>query len=115
MPNTLISKESVERTSARAAKLGRNSDQTAHAPLRSFVLTPPALAITGSAGHIGGLVAQHLADAGLSQRLLVRDINRAPKLPGATAVTSSYENTEESRNALAGAKLLFMVSASESS
>lgn len=40
-------------------------------------MTLPALAITGSTGHIGGLVAQHLADAGLSQRLLVRDINRA--------------------------------------
>lgn len=75
----------------------------------------PALAITGSTGHIGGLVAQHLADDGLSQRLLARNPNKAPKLPGATAVQNSYENTEESRSALAGTKLLFMVSASESS
>lgn len=76
-------------------------------------MTVPALAVTGSTGHIGGLVAQHLADAGLAQRLLVRNIDKAPTLPGAVAVRSSYENTPESRDALAGIKLLFMVSGSE--
>ena len=63
-------------------------------------MTLPTLTVTGSTGHIGGLVAQHLADAGLNQRLLVRNLD-------------SYENTPESRNALAGTKTLFMVSGAE--
>lgn len=77
-------------------------------------MTLPALAVTGSTGHIGGLVTRHLADAGVDQRLLARTPEKAPALPGAVAVRSSYENTEESRSALAGVDLLFMVSASES-
>ena len=76
-------------------------------------MTLPTLTVTGSTGHIGGLVAQHLADAGLNQRLLVRNLDRAPALPGAIAVQGSYENTPESRNALAGTKTLFMVSGAE--
>lgn len=77
-------------------------------------MTLPALAVTGSTGHIGGLVARHLAEAGLAQRILARTPEKAPALTGAVAVRSSYENTEESRSALAGVDLLFMVSASES-
>lgn len=77
-------------------------------------MTLPALAVTGSTGHIGGRVARHLADAGVDQRLLARTPEKAPALPWAVAVRSSYENTEESRSALAGVDLLFMVSASES-
>ena len=76
-------------------------------------MTLPTLTVTGSTGHIGGVVAQHLADAGLNQRLLVRNLDRAPALPGAIAVQGSYENTPESRNALAGTKTLFMVSGAE--
>ena len=76
-------------------------------------MTLPTLTVTGSTGHIGGLVAQHLADAGLNQRLLVRNLDRAPALPGAIAVQGSYEITRESRNALAGTKTLFMVSGAE--
>lgn len=78
-------------------------------------MTLPALATTGSTGHIGGLVAQHLAEAGLAQRLLARTPERAPTLPGAVPVGSTYENTEASRAALAGVDLLFMVSGAESS
>ncbi|QPE03978.1 SDR family oxidoreductase [Microbacterium schleiferi] len=77
-------------------------------------MTLPALAVTGSTGHIGGLVAAHLADAGVAQRILARTPEKAPTLPGAVAVRSSYENTEESRASLAGVDLLFMVSGSES-
>jgi NAD(P)H dehydrogenase (quinone) len=77
-------------------------------------MTLPTLAITGSSGHIGGLVAQHLANAGLSQRLLLRTVEKAPSLPGAVAVQSSYENTDAARTALADVTTLFMVSGSES-
>lgn len=73
----------------------------------------PSLAVTGSTGHIGGLVARHLADAGTAQRLLARAPENAPPVPGAIAVRSSYENTDESRAALAGVDVLFMVSGSE--
>lgn len=78
-------------------------------------MTLPTLAITGSTGHIGGLVARHLADAGVPQRLLARTPSSAPALRGAAAVPSSYEDTEASRASLAGVDVLFMVSAVESS
>lgn len=77
-------------------------------------MTLPSLTVTGSTGHIGGLVARHLADAGLDQRLLVRTLGNEPDLPGAVAVQAAYENTAASREALAGTRTLFMVSASES-
>jgi uncharacterized protein YbjT (DUF2867 family) len=76
-------------------------------------MTLPPLAVTGSTGHIGGLVAGHLAEAGTPQRLLARTPEKAPALPGAVAVRSSDENTEESRAALAGVDVLFMVSGAE--
>lgn len=74
----------------------------------------PTLTVSGSTGHIGGLVAKQLADAGLTQRLFVQDLERAPELPVAVAVKGTYENTLESRNALAGTRTLFMVSGAES-
>jgi len=75
----------------------------------------PLLAITGSTGHIGGLVSKHLAGVGIPQRLLARNPERAPSMPGALALQCSFENTDESRSALAGTQTLFMVSASENS
>ncbi len=74
----------------------------------------PALAVTGATGWVGGLVAADLAGRGIAQRLVVRDPDRAPVLPGAGAVRSSYADGEASRTALAGVSTLFMVSASES-
>src|SRR5690606_22776712 len=74
----------------------------------------PTLAVTGSTGHVGGLVAHHLAEAGIAQRLLVRTPQNAPRLPGADVRRCAYENTEQTRAALAGVDVLFMVSASES-
>ncbi len=74
----------------------------------------PTLAVTGSTGWVGGLVAADLAGRGVRQRLLVRDLGRAPSLPGAVAVRSSYGDGEATRSALAGAETLFMVSAAES-
>lgn len=73
----------------------------------------PTLAVTGSTGAVGGMVARLLADAGLAQRLLVRSPERAPDLPGATVVRASYADTVETRAALEGVETLFMVSAAE--
>jgi NAD(P)H dehydrogenase (quinone) len=74
----------------------------------------PTLAVTGVTGGLGGAVARLLAAAGLEQRLLVRDLSRAPALRGAVALTCSYGNPVASREALAGVQTLFMVSAAES-
>ncbi len=77
-------------------------------------IAAPALAVTGATGWVGGLVATDLAERGAAQRLVVRDPARAPELPGAVAVSSSYGDAEAARTALAGVSTLFMVSASES-
>ncbi|MGY1607726.1 NmrA family NAD(P)-binding protein [Geodermatophilus sp. SYSU D00700] len=71
------------------------------------------LAVTGSTGQLGGRVARRLADAGVAQRLLVRDPDRAPRLPGATAVRAPYADGDAVRAALEGASTVLMVSASE--
>ncbi|QKJ18376.1 SDR family oxidoreductase [Microbacterium hominis] len=76
--------------------------------------TLPALAVTGSTGHLGGRVARALADAGVAQRLLARTPSKAPALPGAIVVASSYADDDETRRSLEGVAVLFMVSASES-
>lgn len=74
----------------------------------------PSLAITGSTGHLGGIVARTLADLGQEQTLVVRDASRAPQLPGARVREAGYRDGAASRAALDGAQTLFMVSASES-
>ncbi len=73
----------------------------------------PTLAVTGSTGWLGGLVARDLADRGVAQRLLVRDVARAPELPGSVAARCSYRDTTAARAALEGVETLFMVSAAE--
>lgn len=73
----------------------------------------PDLAVTGSTRVLGGMVARGLAEAGFSQRLLVRDAGRAPQLPDSPAVVAGYADAAGSRSALQGTKMLFMVSASE--
>ena len=74
----------------------------------------PILAVTGSTGWLGGLVARDLAGRGVAQRLLVRDVARAPDLPGSVAARCSYRDTDDARAALEGVETLFMVSAAES-
>ena len=58
-------------------------------------------------------MARHLADAGVAQRLLVRDAGRAPRLPGADVSQADYGDGDGVRRALTGVGTVFMVSASE--
>ncbi|WP_029137770.1 SDR family oxidoreductase [Nakamurella lactea] len=76
--------------------------------------TLPTLAVTGSTGALGGRVARELAGRGLPQRLLARTPGRAPELSGAVAVPFSYADRTAAEAALAGVRVLFMVSATES-
>jgi uncharacterized protein YbjT (DUF2867 family) len=73
----------------------------------------PTLAVTGSTGALGGMVARDLAARGMPQRLLVRVPDRAPALAGATAMACSYGDGEAARTALDGVSTLLMVSAAE--
>lgn len=73
------------------------------------------LAVTGSTGMLGGLVASELADAGVSQRLLVRNPDKAPKIPRSTIHACAYADEDAAAAALTGSDVLFMVSAAESS
>jgi NAD(P)H dehydrogenase (quinone) len=73
------------------------------------------IAVTGATGNIGGRLAVRLAAEGASQRLLVRDPSRAPRLPGAElAVVDSYSDGARMRASLAGVSTLFLVSGRES-
>ena len=69
------------------------------------------LAITGATGAVGGRIASRMARLGYAQRLIVRDTKRAPDLPGAKVAEASYEDPRALREALAGTRTLFMVSA----
>ncbi|GGM94367.1 SDR family oxidoreductase [Streptomyces fuscichromogenes] len=79
----------------------------------SAVSVPP-IAVTGSTGRLGGRVARRLADQGIPQKLLVRSPERAPRLPDTAAVRADYADQDTVREALAGTRTVFMVSASES-
>lgn len=75
--------------------------------------TAPSLAVTGSTGIVGRMVAQRIADAGRPQRLLARTVAKAPELPGSVVLPFSYDDREASIAALTGVATLFMVSAAE--
>ena len=62
----------------------------------------PTLAVTGSTGALGGLVARHLADEEVPLRLLARSPERAPALPGAHAVRAAYGDRDAALLALDG-------------
>ncbi len=72
------------------------------------------LAVTGSTGALGGLVARSLSEAGLAPLLIVRDASRAPDLAGSEVRVASYGDSAASIGALHGVETLFMVSGSES-
>jgi NAD(P)H dehydrogenase (quinone) len=72
------------------------------------------IAVTGSTGELGGRVARRLEQAGVPQRLIVRDASRAPVLDRAeVAVAPSYGAEEEMRAALQGTRTLYFVSGRE--
>jgi len=71
------------------------------------------IAVTGATGRLGGRVARRLAAAGVSQRLLVRELARAPHLPGAAANRAAFDDHDAVRAALAGVETALMVSATE--
>ena len=58
-------------------------------------------------------MADRLATKGVPLRLLVRDPDRAPDLPGATPVVAPFADGDAVRAALEGVETAFMVSASE--
>lgn len=75
----------------------------------------PDLTVTGSTGAVGGRVARRLADAGLSQRLLVREGTQAPTLAGGIPVAvDDYGDRDSMEQALAGTRTLFLTSFRES-
>src|SRR5690606_26016787 len=86
-----------------------------HPPPRGRVIcmTDGLIAVTGATGGVGGRVARRLADAGQWQRLLVRDLGRAPRLAGAEVARASYDDPVAMRRALRGVHTLFLVSAHE--
>jgi uncharacterized protein YbjT (DUF2867 family) len=67
------------------------------------------LALTGSTGNVGRLVAEQLSD--LSPILIVRDPSRAPSIAGSEVRVASYG--PEAGDALTGIDTLFMVSGAE--
>lgn len=71
------------------------------------------IGVTGATGRLGGRVARLLADAGVEQRLLVRDPAKAPDLAGAAVVPAKYADGAACRDALQGVRILLMVSGSE--
>ncbi|SFS01609.1 Uncharacterized conserved protein YbjT, contains NAD(P)-binding and DUF2867 domains [Agrococcus baldri] len=71
----------------------------------------PALAITGATGAVGRLTSEELARGGTPLRLLARAPERAPQLPDAVVMQSSYGDRDQA--ALEGVSTLLMVSAGE--
>lgn len=75
----------------------------------------PLIALTGSTGAVGSLVAQRLADLGANLRLIMRDPAKAPAIDGVDVATASdYLATDELAAALKGADTLLLISARES-
>jgi uncharacterized protein YbjT (DUF2867 family) len=73
------------------------------------------IAVTGVTGALGGRVAARLAAAGAPLRLVVRDVDRAPDLPGAEIVANpgGYADGDGFAAALDGVDTLYLVSAAE--
>lgn len=77
-------------------------------------MTNHTIGVTGATGALGGRVAARIARLGLAQRLIVRDINRAPEYPESSAAMAAYEDTAAFERACRGVDTLFLVSATES-
>jgi nucleoside-diphosphate-sugar epimerase len=68
--------------------------------------------VTGATGRLGGRIARRLAEAGVNQRLLVRDPARATAA-GASVGRVAFDDREAVVTSLAGVPTRLMVSASE--
>ena len=72
------------------------------------------IGVTGATGAVGGHVAARLAEAGVLQRLVVRDPARAPLLVGAEVrAVPGYADREAMTETLRGVHTLFLVPAAE--
>ncbi|MEO8392767.1 MAG: NmrA family NAD(P)-binding protein [Chloroflexota bacterium] len=75
---------------------------------------PHLFGVTGVTGVVGGSVAARLAERGLRQRLIVRDLSKVPALPNAeVAQASGYGDADAMTQALRGVETLFLVSGRE--
>ena len=68
------------------------------------------IVVTGATGAVGGAVARELAASGEPIRMIVRDRDRAPDLPGAEIAVASYEDPIALAAALDPGDRVFMVS-----
>jgi NAD(P)H dehydrogenase (quinone) len=76
----------------------------------------PLIAVTGASGELGRRIARRLAARGAFQRLIVRDLARAPQLAGAPheiRVAPGYDDRVRMTEALRGAATVLLVSARE--
>lgn len=71
------------------------------------------IGVTGSTGRLGTQVAYGLHAQGRRQRLLVRDVDRSPQLPGSEVVSASYDDGPTAEQAMAGLETVLMISAPE--
>jgi uncharacterized protein YbjT (DUF2867 family) len=72
------------------------------------------IGVTGATGGLGSRIARRLAEAGVPQRLIVRDPGRAPSLPSAEVAQAAYGEHAALLNALDGVDTLMLLSATES-
>lgn len=78
---------------------------------RAAMGSTPSIAVTGSTGALGSLVAHQLSQREIAQRLLARTPSKAPDLPDAEVRQFDYADQSASAEALDGVEVLFMVSA----
>ena len=74
------------------------------------------IAVTGATGALGRRVVERLAAAGdVPLRLVVRDADRAPQVPGADVIANpgGYGDPAGLQAALTGADTVYLVSAAE--
>jgi NAD(P)H dehydrogenase (quinone) len=68
------------------------------------------IVVAGATGAVGGMIARQLADWGEPIRMVVRDPDRAPDLPGAEVALASYDDQDALAAALEPGDRVFMVS-----
>jgi NAD(P)H dehydrogenase (quinone) len=68
------------------------------------------IVVTGSSGRVGGLVARRLHQLDHRMRLLVRDPDRAPRIPGVEVQVADYGDPAALSQGLHKGDRVFMVS-----